>query len=627
MKKGGKIPTSMYNLGLGSTGSFESVKQHVPRDLGVIGRELQAEVPLRLNWQFTLEVRILSPPMNEDTQTTSPPEAEPSGALESLLESIPTEIGQQILLHISIGPDLLALGLASKSLFPLVFGCTVPFARLHFKRQLAISNVDMWNYLESAGIKNEGFLALPFAYQTAIYGQVLEAKEWAQLRTTQFNDDKSNHLMRSLRWNLSGPRTLRLVQELMAGGFDIACQQHRALQWAMRSKYKHLVDFLLSVMLENPIEDDGHVFTHAALFGQVEIVEWLLTTGLDPSVDGNRALRAAAAKGQLGVANLLLGDPRVNPADADNRAICEASRYGRVEMVERLLQDARVDPADVDNLAIHLASEHGHVGVVERLLQDARVDPSGGDNSPIRVASQKGHVGVVEKLLQDARVDPEAHNNYSIQVACANGYWEIVKLLLLDSRVDPAVRVDTLVWLACYFAQLWAVELLLADARVSGATGANKCIHAAAQENCVDVLKLLLQDERTDPSYLSNLAIQAAAGKGHIEALELLLADSRVDPAAADNSPIRHASRHGHIHIVERLLMDPRVDPSAGNNKALRLANVNGHSNVAQLLESDARVARLLVARKVLHPVTEKTRKPYAISRWIFHTFYKSKST
>ncbi|KAJ3062888.1 transmembrane and coiled-coil domains-containing protein 7, partial [Podochytrium sp. JEL0797] len=511
--------------------------------------------------------------------------AEPAGTLAAslieltTLECIPPEIGKQILLHIPIGPDLLALGLASKFLFaPLIFGSTVPFARLHFKRHLAISNLDIWNHLDSAGIKNEGWLALPFAYQTAIYGQILQAEEWDQINVIQFKDDKSNNLMWSLRWNLPLPQTLRLVQELMANGFDITCQQHRALRWALRPGYKELVQLLLPFMLEKPSDYDFHVFTNAATFGHVEIVEWLLTTGLDPSAADNRALRAAAQGGQLGVANLLLQDPRV-------------------------------DPADADNLAIRVASQHGRLGIVERLLQDERVDPSGGDNNAIQVATQNGHAGVVERLLQDERVDPGVNNNVLIRVACEIGHLEVVKLLLLDSRVNPAVSSDTPIQLACKFGRLEVVRLLLADPRVSVATSANNCIRLAAQDNHVDVLKLLLQDERTDPSDFSNQAIQLAAQNGHIESFDLLLADSRVDPSAADNAPIRFASHNGHFEIVQKLLMDPRVDPSAFNNNALTVANEGGHSNVAQLLESDARVARLVFARNPLLAVTEMTKK------------------
>jgi ankyrin repeat protein len=54
-------------------------------------------------------------------------------------------------------------------------------------------------------------------------------------------------------------------------------------------------------------------------------------------------------------------------------AIGSASRKGHVEIVKRLLQDPRVDPTVDGQYAIKFASINGHYKVVKLLLKDHRV--------------------------------------------------------------------------------------------------------------------------------------------------------------------------------------------------------------------------------------------------------------
>jgi ankyrin repeat protein len=141
--------------------------------------------------------------------------------------------------------------------------------------------------------------------------------------------------------------------------------------------------------------------------GHVDIVDYLICQNamFDPSADGNRAIRLAAASGHLAV-------------------------------VERLLQDKRVDPSADSNHAVRFAAQNGHLAVVERLLQDPRVDPSAADNNALRWAAERGHVAVVVRLLQDERVDPSADNNYAVRLAAVGGHVAVVKRLLQGARVD-----------------------------------------------------------------------------------------------------------------------------------------------------------------------------------------------
>ena len=141
--------------------------------------------------------------------------------------------------------------------------------------------------------------------------------------------------------------------------------------------------------------------------------------------------------GSLGLLEVLLRDPRVDPSTGGNCAIRYASRNGYLPIVERLLQDSRVDPGDKDNCAIRWAALKGHVAVVERLLLDLRVSPNADDDYAICWAAVNGHVAIVERLLQDPRVNPSANDNKAIRWASRNGHAAVVNRLLQDPRVRP----------------------------------------------------------------------------------------------------------------------------------------------------------------------------------------------
>ena len=74
------------------------------------------------------------------------------------------------------------------------------------------------------------------------------------------------------------------------------------------------------------------------------------------------------------------------------------------DVVQLLLQDPRVDPAADNNYAIRWASTNGH----------PRVDPSAENNLAIRLASRQGDFDVIQLLLQDPRVHPSAADNHAM---------------------------------------------------------------------------------------------------------------------------------------------------------------------------------------------------------------------
>jgi hypothetical protein len=64
----------------------------------------------------------------------------------------------------------------------------------------------------------------------------------------------------------------------------------------------------------------------------------------------------------------------VNPAADDNYAVRVASQEGLESIVKRLLKDKRVDPAAGNSDSLTAAVHNCHIGVAELLLNDPRVD-------------------------------------------------------------------------------------------------------------------------------------------------------------------------------------------------------------------------------------------------------------
>ena len=151
---------------------------------------------------------------------------------------------------------------------------------------------------------------------------------------------------------------------------------------------------------------------------------------IDPSVHEHCILINACVHGDVQLLDLLLKDPRVNPAAIQNLAIRSASRNGHLAVVDRLLREPRVDPAAMGNYAFLWACECGHLPVVNRLLEEPRVDPSAERSVAIIRASKYNMLDVVERLLQEPRIDPWTYNCAALELAIKNNHTPIIQLFL-----------------------------------------------------------------------------------------------------------------------------------------------------------------------------------------------------
>ncbi len=88
--------------------------------------------------------------------------------------------------------------------------------------------------------------------------------------------------------------------------------------------------------------DCGHfALDLAAHKGYIDIVKFLLQSGMDPSYDNNLILCSAAENGHTEVVKILLADKRVNPFDRVNGAMYSAIVNGHEDIVHIFMLDPR----------------------------------------------------------------------------------------------------------------------------------------------------------------------------------------------------------------------------------------------------------------------------------------------
>jgi hypothetical protein len=108
-----------------------------------------------------------------------------------------------------------------------------------------------------------------------------------------------------------------------------------------------------------------------------DILVYLKSPYVDPTLNQNYAIRAAAFGGHANIVRVLLADTRVDPCAVHNNALCEAICCGHAEVVRVLLADARIDPSLDDSLPIRWAALYNRVELMRLLLTYPRVSALG----------------------------------------------------------------------------------------------------------------------------------------------------------------------------------------------------------------------------------------------------------
>lgn len=202
----------------------------------------------------------------------------------------------------------------------------------------------------------------------------------------------------------------------------------------------------------------------------------------------------AAAAGHASVVEMLLADPRVDPTADGNEALRVAAIEGHCEVVEALLKHPRVDPSAAILVAMNKASKHTE-RIALRLLHDDRVDPAAQNNLYLRCAAAYGLSLLVEHLLRLPRVDPAAQANEAIRNAAGSGSLRVVKLLLADPRVDPGACASEAVGNAADCGLLHVIERLLVDPRVDASASNNAALRSACEGSHIAVVERLVEND------------------------------------------------------------------------------------------------------------------------------------
>jgi ankyrin repeat protein len=304
---------------------------------------------------------------------------------------------------------------------------------------------------------------------------------------------------------------------------------------------------------------------------------------------GQRALKLAAAKGQL--------------------SLCEA-------LIEAGANVDGRDEAEEEPTALMLSARHGHAKVAERLLASGASPNASmrGGRTALSLTAEAGHLEVVRHLLV-ARADANARmdNGWTaLMLASARGHRDAA-LALLDAKADANLRAreshETALTAACRRGQVGVARLLIerGGAIIEAETASGQTARQLAEEHESDVMRLLRQPDEAAKAVTQQKAARAASasrkGGGAGDLVRLMMAagdeEGLLSGLSTGGRALRAAAEEGSSSVVEALLQagvvaderDELEDPTA-----LMLACQEGHQSCVSLLLDAGADATLLMA-------------------------------
>ncbi|ORY44752.1 hypothetical protein BCR33DRAFT_716714 [Rhizoclosmatium globosum] len=307
------------------------------------------------------------------------------------LQSLPSELGSNILIYLPIDNNLIEVCLSSRHLFHSLIFHSYPFAHKHLLHQYKISKWEsLWHYLEACDIEPTHWPCLPLPYQAAIYGELIRT-------LPHYLDDDPSY------WRLPHDRATLLFNLLLHYGFNPSVQDNRALNWAscngvsptftsvhfaVTGNHATILQMLLSKANEEVFNDTGFnsIFYEAVTYNLVDITRVLLSVPSKSPPSG--ALGVACDMGYIRIVQLFLTDGRANPAAIDLTSVFKADR---LDIVTLLLQDGRMSQRNL-NSCLCSASSWGWTDIVKLILLDERALPNVFKSRPLSCAILKGHI-------------------------------------------------------------------------------------------------------------------------------------------------------------------------------------------------------------------------------------------
>ncbi len=192
-------------------------------------------------------------------------------------------------------------------------------------------------------------------------------------------------------------------------------------------------------------------FQRAAAVGDVDALEWFLSAGMDPNVqgtNGDTALLAAIRAGSGEATSFLLdhgADARTVKGAEGRNGLMIASHDGSEEVVQVLLSKGVYDPVERDRNGYHalaLAISNGHSDVVDLLAARANRDML---DDGLLMAAVLGDVNAADLLLSRGAsvLARDANGRTPLMHAAKRGNVEMVRLLMDNGSNRYAVDGET----------------------------------------------------------------------------------------------------------------------------------------------------------------------------------------
>lgn len=296
--------------------------------------------------------------------------------------------------------------------------------------------------------------------------------------------------------------------------------------------------------LRNPF---GHTGIYlAGAFGHVDIVNYLLRKGAEPSPSGGHfgtPLHAAAFKGHLAVVQSLLDHYGDIYDDGSLETALEASFTGGQEEIALAVLKSRpnINNQQEYDLAVSRATKAGFINVIQYLETSFEYDYSSSPPAQARLiksAILRGSVPVLQHLLSTpqnhlAESEPKLPPG-TISAASMAGHNDII-ILLLDhgENIEEEGPYGKPLRVACLMGHESTVRLLLdkrANVNAGGVHGDS--LQAAAMQGHLAIARILLRAGATISRRggLYDTALDAAAVRGHCSIAEELLKVGITDP-------------------------------------------------------------------------------------------------
>lgn len=317
---------------------------------------------------------------------------------------------------------------------------------------------------------------------------------------------------------------------------------------------KHAVK--LGAHYQNNIDKKIILVHAAAMVGDMELMAFLVESGVDVTIKYNNAIKQAAKYGQhLMVKYLAQHGADINAIEHDwhtKNPLILAAENGHLETVKTLVMLGASVVAHGNN-AIMLASLNGRTDVVKYLVENG-ANFKFCDNYCVRIASKFGHFDIV-KYLAEMGADIRADNDSALIQTTVYGYVNIAKYLVERG----------------------------ADVHV----GDNYLIREASANGFLEMVKYLVE-KGANLRARNDYALIGAADNGHVDVVKYLV-ECKADLRAKNDSALVVATKNGHLAVV-KYLVENGANAKVCSGFTLAWAFDQDHWDVVSFLQTNGAI-------------------------------------